>query len=160
VFSREQEIVPMAFKVTSAAFADGSTIPRQFTCDGNDAPPPLTIVDTPPGTRSLAVIMDDPDAPNGTFTHWLAYDIAADTAELVANGGKTLRNDFGRKGYGGPCPPAADKPHRYTFIVYAVDVPSLSIKGDRREDLETALGGHVLATARLVGKYGRAPDHL
>lgn len=150
----------MAFKVTSAAFADGSTIPRQFTCDGNDAPPPSPSWIHRPARGVSRSSLDDPDAPNGTFTHWLAYDIATDTAELVANGGKTLRNDFGRKGYGGPCPPAADKPHRYTFIVYAVDVPSLSIKGDRREDLETALGGHVLATARLVGKYGRAPGHL
>ncbi len=146
----------MAFKVTSPAFADGSTIPTQFTCDGNDAPPTLTVVDPPPGTRSLAVIVDDPDAPNGTFTHWLAYDIPADKAELVANGGKTLRNGFGWQGYGGPCPPPGDGPHRYNFTVYAVDVPSLPIRGESREDLESALSAHTLATARLIARYQRA----
>src|SRR5262249_26410971 len=146
----------MAFTVTTPAFADGSTTPRQFTCDANDAPPPLTVSDPPPGTRSLAVIMDDPDAPAGKFTHWLAYDIAAGSAELIANGDKTLRNDFGRAAYGGPCPPRAHGPHRYIFTVYAVDVPSLQARGNSRKDLENALAGHTLGTARLVGRYQRA----
>jgi Raf kinase inhibitor-like YbhB/YbcL family protein len=145
----------MAFTVASPAFADGGTIPREFTCDGNDAPPTLTVSDPPAGTRSLAVIMDDPDAPRGTFTHWIAYDIAADASELVVNGGKTMPNDFGRKGYGGPCPPNADGPHRNVFTVFAVDVPSLQVRGNGRRDLENALGGHTLGTARLVGRYKR-----
>src|SRR5262245_50954719 len=95
----------MAFRLTSSAFADGATIPKEFTCEGNDAPPPLTVADAPQGARSFAIIVDDPDAPSGIFTHWLAYDIPASSTELSAIAGKTLRNGFGRDGYGGPCPP-------------------------------------------------------
>jgi Raf kinase inhibitor-like YbhB/YbcL family protein len=145
----------MAFKLTSSAFADGAAIPPQFTCEGKDAAPPLTIADAPAGARSFAIIMDDPDAPRGTFTHWLAYDIPAGKLELFATGGKTLRNGFGREGYGGPCPPPGHGPHRYHFTVYAVDVPSLPVRGETREALETALGEHTLGTARLVGRYER-----
>jgi Raf kinase inhibitor-like YbhB/YbcL family protein len=144
----------MAFRLTSSAFADGAAIPKQFTCEGTDGPPPLTIVDAPEGARSFAVIMDDPDAPNGTFTHWLAYDIPAGRPELPATG-KTLRNGFGRDGYGGPCPPPGHGPHRYHFTVYAVDIPTLPVRGDTRKALETALGEHTLGTARLTGRYER-----
>jgi Raf kinase inhibitor-like YbhB/YbcL family protein len=146
----------MAFKVTTPAFADGSSIPKQFTCDGNDTPPPLTISDPPEGTKSFALIMDDPDAPNGTFTHWLAYDIPFHESELRTAGAKTLRNSFGRDGYGGPCPPHGHGAHRYYLTVYAVDVPSLSLKGQTRRDLESALNEHTLGTARLMGRYERA----
>jgi Raf kinase inhibitor-like YbhB/YbcL family protein len=149
----------MAFTVTSSAFADGNPVPTQFTCDGNDAPPPLTLSDPPEGTRSFAVIMDDPDAPKGTFTHWLAYDIPANKKELQATAGKTLRNSFGRTGYGGPCPPPGHGSHRYYFTVYAVDVPSLELPGESRDDLEAALKGHTLGKARLMGKYERATVH-
>ena len=147
----------MAFTVTSPVFADGSPVPSRFTCDGDDAPPPITLSDPPQGTRSFAVIMDDPDAPKGTFTHWLAYDIPADGAELQAGDAKTLRNSFGRSGYGGPCPPQGHGPHRYFFTVYAVDVPSLGVRGDSREDLEDALRTHTIATAQLMGRYERGP---
>jgi Raf kinase inhibitor-like YbhB/YbcL family protein len=143
----------MAFRLTSSAFADGAVIPKQFTCEGTDGPPPLTLSDPPAGTRSLAVIMDDPDAPNGAFTHWLAYDIPPGTA--LSDGGKTLRNGFGREGYGGPCPPPGHGPHRYHFMVYAVDVPTLAVRGDTRKALENALSEHTLATAHLVGRYER-----
>lgn len=146
----------MAFAVTSPAFADGNPVPAQFTCDGNDAPPPLVVSDPPEGTRSFALIMDDPDAPTGTFTHWLAYDIPADKTELKTTAGKTLRNSFGRQGYGGPCPPPGHGAHRYYFTVYAVDVPSLDVRGEGRDDLEAALKRHTLAKARLTGKYERA----
>lgn len=149
----------MAFTVTSPAFADGNPVPTQFTCDGNDAPPPLTLSDPPEGTRSFAVIMDDPDAPKGTFTHWLAYDIPAGKKELQATAGKTLRNSFGRTGYGGPCPPPGHGAHRYYFTVYAVDVPSLELPGEKRDDLEAALKGHTLGKARLTGRYERAKVH-
>jgi Raf kinase inhibitor-like YbhB/YbcL family protein len=94
----------MAFTVTSSAFADGQTVPKQFTCDGDDAPPPIAVNEPPTGTKSFAVIADDPDAPKGTFTHWLAYNIPADGKVLRATEGKTLKNDFGRTEYGGPCP--------------------------------------------------------
>jgi Raf kinase inhibitor-like YbhB/YbcL family protein len=145
----------MAFRLTSSAFADGATIPQQFTCEGNDAVPPLTLVDPPAGAGSFAIIMDDPDAPDGTFTHWLAYDIPAGDNTSIGDGGKTLRNGFGRDGYGGPCPPPGHGPHRYHFTVYAVDVPALAVRGDTRQALETALGEHTVGTARLVGVYER-----
>jgi Raf kinase inhibitor-like YbhB/YbcL family protein len=145
----------MAFTVTSPAFADGQIVPREFTCDGNDAPPAMTVSDPPQGTKSFAVIMDDPDAPKGTFTHWLAYDVPADVSGLRATAGKALTNDFGRKGYGGPCPPPGHGAHRYYFTVYAVDVPALDVGGGGRDDLEAALEGHTLAKARFMGRYER-----
>jgi len=113
------------------------------------------VADPPQGAKSFAVIMDDPDAPTGTFTHWLAYDIHADGNALRATAGKTLKNDFGRKGYGGPCPPPGHGPHRYYFTVYAVDVPALDVPGGSRDDLEAALKGHTLAKARFMGSYER-----
>lgn len=97
----------------------------------------------------------DPDAPKGTFTHWLAYDIPASETELQVNAGKSLRNSFGRDGYGGPCPPPGHGPHRYFFRVYAVDAPLLPLKGKTRQDLEQALETHTLATAALMGRYER-----
>jgi Raf kinase inhibitor-like YbhB/YbcL family protein len=145
----------MTFKLTSAAFADGGTIPKQFTCDGNDQPPPLTVSDPPDGTKSFALIMDDPDAPNGTFTHWLAYDIPFHKTDLRMESAKTLRNSFGRDGYGGPCPPHGHGPHRYYLTVHAVDVSSLPLKGQSRSDVDAALHAHTLATAQLVGRYER-----
>ena len=146
----------MAFTVTSPAFAEGQPIPRQFTCDGDDVPPALSVSDPPQGPRSFAIIMDDPDAPRGTFTHWLAYDIPADGNVLHTAKAKTLKNDFGRTGYGGPCPPPGHGPHRYFFTVYALDVPSLELRGRSRADLEAALEEHTLATARLMGRYERS----
>jgi Raf kinase inhibitor-like YbhB/YbcL family protein len=145
----------MAFTVTSPAFAQGDPVPQQFTCDGNDTPPPIAVSDQPSGTRSFAIIMDDPDAPKGTFTHWLAYDIPADGNTLRTTAGKTLKNDFGREGYGGPCPPPGHGAHRYYFTVYAVDVPTLDVSGDSRADLESALEAHTLGKARFMGRYER-----
>jgi len=145
----------MSFSVTSLAFHDGDTISRQFTCDGADAAPPLMLSNPPEATRSFALILDDRDAPKGTFTHWLAYDIPTGNGELAVTEGKTLRNSFGRSGYGGPCPPPGDGPHRYVFTVYAVDAPSLRLQGNSREDLEAALKTHTLATARMMGRYER-----
>ncbi|HSL20262.1 MAG TPA: YbhB/YbcL family Raf kinase inhibitor-like protein [Vicinamibacterales bacterium] len=142
-------------RLSSTAFADGAVVPVQFTCDGKDEPPPLTVSSAPEGTRSFALIMDDPDAPGGTFTHWLAYDIPAGEGTLQAGTAKTLQNSFGRSGYGGPCPPPGHGPHRYNFTLYALDVPSLSVGGKARRDLEAALGTHTLATARLTGRYER-----
>lgn len=145
----------MAFTVTSPAFADGQPVPREFTCDGNDAPPAITVTDPPQGTKSFALVMDDPDAPKGTFTHWLVYDIPADGKAIRATAGKALKNDFGKKGYGGPCPPPGHGPHRYYFTIYAVDATTLDVPGDRRDDLEAALKDHTLAKARLMGLYER-----
>jgi len=146
----------MAFILRSSAFADGETIPRQFTCDGDNLAPPLTWSDPPEGTRSFALVMEDPDAPNGTFTHWLLYDIPATATELRERvGGKALRNGFGRAGYGGPCPPPGHGPHRYVFTLYAADVPALDVHGRTREALEHSLRAHTLGTARLMGRYER-----
>jgi Raf kinase inhibitor-like YbhB/YbcL family protein len=150
-----QEGGDVAFTVTSSAFSNGSAVPKQFTCDGNDSPPPISVVDLPDETKSFAIVMDDPDAPRGTFTHWLAYDIPADGGTLHSDRGKTLKNDFGREGYGGPCPPPGDGAHRYHVTVYAVDVPSLDVRGPGRDDLEAALHDHTLGKARLSGRYER-----
>lgn len=149
----------MAFTLTSRAFDEGEPIPRKFTCDGDNAAPPLAWSDAPDGTRGLALVMDDPDAPHGTFTHWLLYDIPATATELTDGSvpGKALRNDFGRSGYGGPCPPVGGGPHRYFFTLHAVDVPSLTLKGGTRTALERVLQAHTLATARLMGWYERKP---
>jgi Raf kinase inhibitor-like YbhB/YbcL family protein len=147
----------MAFTLTSAAFGDGETIPRQFTCEGDDEPPPLAWSDPPTGTRSFALVMDDPDAPGGTFTHWLLYDIpAAETALRDRHTGTSLVTSFHRPGYGGPCPPPGHGPHRYVFALYALDVDRLDVHGRNRDALERALTPHTLAVARLTGRYQRA----
>jgi Raf kinase inhibitor-like YbhB/YbcL family protein len=147
----------MTITLSSPAFRNESNVPEKFTCDGDDVPPPLSWSGKPDGTRSFALILDDPDAPGGTFTHWLLHDIPPQTTELPATPvGKTLRNSFGRPGYGGPCPPRGHGAHRYFFTLYALDVPSLSFRGKSRDDLEMAMQGHVLATARLMGRYERA----
>jgi Raf kinase inhibitor-like YbhB/YbcL family protein len=145
----------MAFTLMSSAFQDGETIPRQFTCDGNDLAPPLAWLDAPEGTRSFALAMDDPDAPHGTFTHWLLCNIPSTTTELRGAGGTALRNSFGRAAYGGPCPPPDHGPHRYVFTLYAIDVPALDVHGTSRAALDRALRAHTLATARLTGHYER-----
>jgi Raf kinase inhibitor-like YbhB/YbcL family protein len=147
----------MEFRLSSPAFADGAAIPVRHTCDGDDLSPRLTWSGTPDGTRSLALIVDDPDAPRGIFTHWVVYDIPAETTELGE--GSTLgtqgRNSFGRSGYGGPCPPSGDNPHRYRFALCALDVPTIALENGTREELERKIETHVLATARLVGRYQR-----
>ena len=146
----------MIFTVRSSAFRDGQVIPTSFTCDGANLAPPLAWSNPPEGTRSFALIMDDPDAPKGAFTHWLLCDIPATTVVLREQvGGTALRNDFGRAGYGGPCPPPDHGPHRYFFTLYAVDVPTLNVHGRTRKALERALHTHTLATACLMGRYER-----
>jgi Raf kinase inhibitor-like YbhB/YbcL family protein len=145
----------VAFILRSSAFGDGHEIPEGFTCDGANVAPPLAWSDPPEATRSFALIVDDPDAPGGTFTHWLVVDIPATARELGARPlGRALGNDFGRPEYGGPCPPPG-RAHRYVFTLFAVDVAALSLAGESRESLERALTGHTLATARLTGRYQR-----
>lgn len=146
----------MAMTLTSPAFADGELIPRQFTCDGENIPPPLEWSAGPAGIGSFALTVEDPDAPRGTFTHWVLYDIPAHAVGWpFGEGGKTLRNDFGRSGYGGPCPPRGKGAHRYVFTIHAIDVGHLRLAGDRLEDLRAELATHTLDTGRLVGRYGR-----
>jgi Raf kinase inhibitor-like YbhB/YbcL family protein len=155
----------MAFQVTVAGFAEGATIPKKHTCEGQDLSPAMGWSGAPPATRSFALIVDDPDAPVGTWNHWLLYDIPAATESLPegvrpgpgsAPGGLSGTNDFRRPGYGGPCPPPGDGPHRYFFKLYALDVPSLKLRaGAKRADLDRALRGRVLAEAQYMGRYER-----
>lgn len=149
----------MALTLQTNAFAEGGAIPSKHTCDGQDASPRLTWTDAPQGTNSFALIMDDPDAPVGTFTHWLLYDIPATVSELAEGQrpgqvGATLKNDFGRPGYGGPCPPRGHGTHRYVFTLFALDVATLGNPATRGA-LERAMRGHIVATARLMGTYER-----
>jgi Raf kinase inhibitor-like YbhB/YbcL family protein len=153
----------MSLQITSAAFAPGETMPKKFTCDGPDVSPKLTWTEAPPKTQSIALIMDDPDAPVGTWVHWVLYNLPADTKELaegvskqeqLSNGARQGRNDFGKIGYGGPCPPPG-KPHRYLFKLYALD-SKLNLKaGATKAEVERAMKGHILAQGELIGKYGR-----
>ncbi|MEU4033891.1 YbhB/YbcL family Raf kinase inhibitor-like protein [Streptomyces collinus] len=150
---------PHRLTVTSSAYADGGTVPRRFTCDGDDVSPPLALGAVPGRTASLAFVLRDPDAPHGTFTHWLAWDIAPGTGRLSAGqrppGSTQGRNGFGRTGYGGPCPPRGDRPHRYVLTVYAADRAPRLAPGATEADLLRALSGHTLATGTLTGRYGR-----
>ncbi len=153
----------MVFNLESSAFKNGADIPRQFTCEGADVSPPLAWGGLPPGTKSLALIADDPDAPVGTWVHWVLYDMDPQTfqlqqgvakSEAVPGIGKQGLNDFGKIGYGGPCPPPG-KPHRYYFKLYALDT-MLNLKPKaKKRDVEQAIKGHILAQTELMGKYKR-----
>jgi Raf kinase inhibitor-like YbhB/YbcL family protein len=151
----------MALKLTIPAFADGGAIPMLHTCDGADLSPALEWSGAPGDTRSFALVVDDPDAPAGTWNHWLLWDIPASVTALAqgfkpGQMGTGGTNDFGRQGYGGPCPPKGHGPHRYFFRMYALDAPSLKLKaGARRGDLDGALRGHVLAEGQYMGRYER-----
>jgi len=155
----------MAFTLTSAAFRDGAGIPVKYTCDGVDVSPPLSWSGAPAGTGGFALIVDDPDAPAGTWVHWVLYNLPAAVFELPENiakvesldlgGARQGRNDFRRPGYGGPCPPPGPA-HRYFFKLYALAAPLTLKAGAQKRDVEAAMEGHVLATAQLMGTYGRS----
>ena len=149
--------------VKSAAFEPGAEIPAAYTCEGENVSPPLTWEGAPSGTVTLALICDDPDAPMGTFSHWVICDMPPETAALpeavpageqLAEGGRQGRNGFGDNGYGGPCPPSGE--HRYRWTVYALDTTLLLDADATRGDLLEAMEGHVLATGQLVGRYQKA----
>ncbi|HEX9488440.1 MAG TPA: YbhB/YbcL family Raf kinase inhibitor-like protein [Gemmatimonadales bacterium] len=154
----------MAFILTSAALKDGATIPGKYTCDGVDVSPPLAWSGAPAGTRSFALIADDPDAPGGTWVHWVLYNLPAEVSELPENiakvesldlgGARQGRNDFRRPGYGGPCPPPGPA-HRYFFKLYALDTRLELKAGAQKKDVEAALEGHALGSAQLMGTYAR-----
>jgi Raf kinase inhibitor-like YbhB/YbcL family protein len=153
----------VTLKLTSSAFEPGATIPKKFTCDGPDVSPALNWSDPPAGTQSFALIADDPDAPVGTWVHWVLYDLPADARSLAENvpkqeqlpsGARQGRNDFRKIGYGGPCPPPG-KPHRYFFKLYALDA-KLNLKaGAAKAEVEKAMQEHILAQGELMGRYGR-----
>jgi Raf kinase inhibitor-like YbhB/YbcL family protein len=154
---------PMTFALHTTAFSPGGDIPSKHTCSGADVSPPLSWSDPPARTQALALIMDDPDAPSGTFTHWVLYDLDPKKQELqegvpkkeqLPGGALQGKNDFGKIGYGGPCPPPG-KPHRYFFRLYALD-GKVSLKpAAARHEVEAAIKGHVLAQAELMGKFRR-----
>jgi len=153
----------MSLQITSTAFAEGKPIPNKHTCDDRDFSPALKWRGAPTNTQSFALIVDDPDAPAGTWVHWVLYDLPVSTTELAENieksqylpgGAKQGLNDFRRLGYGGPCPPPG-KPHRYFFKLYALD-RVLDLKpGATKADVLKAMGGHVLAEGQLMGTYQR-----
>jgi Raf kinase inhibitor-like YbhB/YbcL family protein len=149
----------MDFRITTPSFADGADIPLRHTCDGDDRSPRLAWSDPPAGTQSFALIVDDPDAPGGTFTHWVLYNIPAEAREIGQGGsaGTAGTNGFGRTRYSGPCPPPGDSPHRYRFTLYALDQRSLQARKGTREEIEAQMGGHVLASAQVAGRYRRQP---
>lgn len=143
-------------KITSSAFREGESIPSRFTCDGGNTSPPLEISDVPSGAKSVVLIADDPDAPGGLFTHWLVWNILPQSnsiAEGSAPKGLQGTNDFGKSGYGAPCPPSGM--HRYYFRVFALDRELDLRSGAKRNQLDAAMKGHVIAQGELIGRYAR-----
>ena len=143
-------------KITSSAFHEGANIPSKFTCDGSDTSPPLQIAGVPSGAKSLVLIVDDPDAPGGLFTHWLVWNIPPQTgsiAEGSAAQGVQGANDFGKSGYRGPCPPPGT--HRYSFKIFALDREMELRSGAKRSQVDAAMKGHVIAQGELVGRYAK-----
>ncbi|MEK6808823.1 MAG: YbhB/YbcL family Raf kinase inhibitor-like protein [Nanoarchaeota archaeon] len=143
-------------KLSSSAFVDKGSIPKEFTCDDEDLSPPLVISDVPKNAKSLALIMDDPDAPIGTFVHWVVWNIPPETREIKKGGeleGIQGRTDFGRNGYGGPCPPSGT--HRYFFKLYALDTILNLKQGSTKKDLENTMNKHIIEDTQLIGNYRR-----
>lgn len=142
-------------EVTSPVFEHEGTIPEKYTCEGEDINPPLRIHNLPEGTRSLALVVDDPDAPLGTWDHWLVWNISPDVAEIPENSVPQQAvlgtNGFKKKSYGGPCPPFGT--HRYYFKVYALDTRLDLPEGSRKKQLEKAMQGHILDQGVLMGRY-------
>jgi len=153
----------MSIQVSSTVFDEGDTIPKDYTCDGKDISPPLNWSGVPDSTQSFVLISDDPDAPVGTWVHWVLFDIPADLSGLpegvpkspsVARVGTQGNNDFRKMGYNGPCPPRG-KPHRYFFKLYALDIELNLEPGATKAAVEKAMGDHILSEGQVVGKYGR-----
>jgi Raf kinase inhibitor-like YbhB/YbcL family protein len=154
----------MAFELTSPAFSQGGVIPQQHTCDGPDRSPPLAWTSPPPGTKAFALVCEDPDAPAGLWVHWVLWGIPAATSKLpegvkpdptLPDGSRHGKNDFGKLGHNGPCPPRG-APHRYFWKLYALDTTPDLQPGATRQQLLDAIKGHILAQAELMGRYGRS----
>ena len=152
-------------RISSSAFAHNGAIPPKYTCDGADVSPPLGVLDPPPEALSLVLICDDPDAPGGTFVHWVLYNLPPDTRSLPEGvpafeilrelgGARQGKSDFHRIGYGGPCPPPGPA-HRYFFKLYALDGKTNVRPGASKAELEKAMQGHILAQTELMGRYKR-----
>jgi Raf kinase inhibitor-like YbhB/YbcL family protein len=154
----------MNIQITSNAFQEGESIPIKYTCDGQDRSPALIWSDIPEDSQTLALICEDPDAPSGTFVHWIIYNISptitelaegVPSVELLPDGAIQGQNDFKRTGYGGPCPPPGDSPHRYFFRLYALDTEIQLRAGAGREEFARAIEDHILAGGHLMGTYQR-----
>ena len=152
----------MGWQISSTMFQEGQPIPSRHTCDGEDVSPPLAWSEPPAGTQSLALISDDPDAPVGTWVHWVVYNLPASARGLpeafptdaqLDDGTRQGKTDFGRTGYGGPCPPSGT--HRYFFKLYALDMRLSLAPGATTKQVEAAMQDHILAEARLMGTYRR-----
>lgn len=155
----------MALTLTSPAFEQGGTIPKKFTCDGDNLSPPLTWSGVPDGAQSLLLVCDDPDAPGGVFHHWAAFNIPADWTglgegygpETLEEGFRQAINDFGKPGYGGPCPPKGDDPHGYHFRLSALEAPLVSAESSATcTEVITLARPYVIEFVELVGFYGRS----
>jgi len=153
----------MAFTIRSAAFSNGGDIPKEFTCSGEDRSPAVEWSEAPAGTKSFALIADDPDAPVGTWVHWVIFNIpetahtlpgAIEKKDQLADGARQGRNDFRKIGYNGPCPPPG-KPHRYFFKLYALDAELKLATGASKSEVEDAMKGHILAHAEWMGRFRR-----
>lgn len=150
----------MALNLVVEGFGEGAAIPARFTCDGENLHPGMKWSGEPAGTMSFALIVDDPDAPGGTWNHWLLWDIPGDTRGFAEGKGKTPgtagMNDFGDVGYGGPCPPKGGGPHRYFFRLFALNAHTLGLTaGAKRAALDRALKEHTIANAAYMGRYER-----
>jgi Raf kinase inhibitor-like YbhB/YbcL family protein len=150
---------PPGIELTSSAFQAGAPIPARYTCDGQDTSPPLAWADVPKGAKSLALVVDDPDAPGGTYTHWTVYGIPA-AARRIQAGATPARsqqgqNSFGDDRYGGPCPPKGDKPHHYEFELYALRAPLGLQRGAKPDDVRSAITKQALARGLLIGTFKR-----
>lgn len=142
-------------QIKSEAFQDNGYLSAEFSCEGANSRPPLEVIDLPKGTQSIAIIVDDPDAPSGLFTHWIIWNIPATKSQLekgqLPQGAIEGKNDFQNIGYGGPCPPHGE--HRYNFEAYALDSTLDLPQGASYQELEAAMKGHVLETSSIVGRY-------
>ena len=150
-------------EIRSSAFNEGGIIPRKYTCDNIDISPPLEWSQVPDGTKTFALICDDPDAPMGTWVHWVLFNLPENVLELpenvlklevLKNGARQGKNDFGKIGYGGPCPPSGT--HRYYFKIYALDKKLDTKPGITKKELLKAMEGHMLAEGQLMGRYKRS----
>jgi Raf kinase inhibitor-like YbhB/YbcL family protein len=150
-------------QLSSTAFENGKPIPADYTCDGKNISPPLAWSGAPANAKSFALIVDDPDAPGKVWTHWVVFDLPADTSQLaedtaksphITGNAKQGSNDFGHLGYGGPCPPPG-RPHRYFFKLYALDIPVGLKPGASKKEVEAAMANHILAQGQLIGTYQR-----
>ncbi|PEN14961.1 YbhB/YbcL family Raf kinase inhibitor-like protein [Longibacter salinarum] len=159
--------MPAPFKFTTTPFADGDSMHRDFTCEGSNVSPALEWNGVPDGTKSQTLILEDPDAPRRTFTHWVLFNVPGDTTRLPRGldvktafpksdpAPREGRNDFGNVGYGGPCPPPGDGPHRYIFRLFAVDTTLELDEGVSNDAVMQAMDGHILAEAERTGTYER-----